>query len=85
MILILKIVAGILLGFGLLKLPTIYRRWKVKQFYLSLEPVDVFEKVKRADIYTDAQRSLLLALSITQSPKKREEIASQLAHSFSEK
>ena len=85
MILILEIAAGILLGFGLLKLPTIYRRWKLKTFYLSLEPVEVFEQVKRADVYTDPQRALLISLSITQSPERRKEIASQLVQSFPDK
>lgn len=85
MILILEIAAGILLAFGLLKLPTIYRRRKVENFYLSLEPVDVFEQIRRTDIYTDAQRALLISLSVAQSHEKRKEIASQLAHSFAEK
>jgi hypothetical protein len=85
MSLILEIAAGILLGFGLLKLPAIYRRWKVKKFYLSLEPAEVFNHVKQANLYTDAQQSLLMSLATAQSAKARKKIASQLAQSFAEK
>ena len=82
---IIEIAAGILLGFGLLKLPTVYRRWRVKNFYLHLEPVEVFTQVGRTDLYTDSQRALLVSLSVAQSTAERKKLASQLARSFAEK
>jgi hypothetical protein len=85
MTLILEIAAGILLGFGLLKLPTIYRRWKMKRIYSHLDLAGVFQHFDRTDSYTEVQRSLLLKLAVTQSPEERKEVASQLVSTFPDK
>lgn len=85
MTLILEIAAGILLGFGILRLPTIYRRRKVKNLYLALDSAEVAQHALRNDLYTAEQRTLLIRLSIASSLKERKQLASQLAHSFAEK
>jgi hypothetical protein len=85
MMLILEISAGILLGFGLLKLPSAYRRWKMKHFYATLDLADVLQHFDRTDVYTNAQRAMLLKLAVSQSPKERKELASELVQSFPDK
>jgi hypothetical protein len=82
MLLILEVAAGILLALGIWKLPAIYRRRKLRKWFLSLPSSEVILQAKRNDLYTSDQINLIIQLSLVQNQAERESLASELAHSF---
>ena len=84
MILVLEIAGGILLGLWLWHLPAIFRRKKVRNWYLNLSAEDAFDELLRPNAYTKDQRDLLTQLTFAKGDEKRE-VASRLANSFPDK
>jgi hypothetical protein len=82
MLLVFEVAAGILLALFIWRLPTIYRRRKLRNIYLSFSSAQVLFEATKADMYTKDQTNLLIQLALAQSQADRESLASQLADSF---
>jgi hypothetical protein len=82
MLLVFEITAGVLLVLFLWRLPTVYRRRKLRNWYLSLPASEVILEAKKSEMYTKDQTILLIRLSLAQKQANRESIASELANSF---
>jgi hypothetical protein len=82
MLLVLEVAAGVLLALCIWRLPAIYRRRKVRNWFLSLPSSEVILQAKRNDLYTNDQIELIIQLSLAQNQADRESLASELADSF---
>jgi hypothetical protein len=82
MLLVLEFAAGILLAFGIGRLPAVYGRRKLRNWFLSLPSSEVILQAKRNDLYTSAQIEVIMHLALAQNRAERESLASQLGDSF---
>jgi hypothetical protein len=82
MLLILEVAAGVLLALGIWRLPTIYRRRKMRNIYLSLSSAQLMVEALKAEIYTNDQTNLLIRLSLTQDQAERRLLVSDLVDTF---
>jgi hypothetical protein len=82
MLLVFEVVAGVLLALGIWRLPTVYRRRKVRNLYLRLSSAEALFEATKAEMYTKDQTDLLIQLALAQNQSEKESLASQLAASF---
>jgi hypothetical protein len=72
----------VLLALGLWRLPTIYRRRKMRNIYLGMSFGQLAAEALKAEIYTDDQTRLLIQLSLAQDQARRELLVSDLVDTF---
>jgi hypothetical protein len=82
MLVIVEVAIGMLLALGIWRLPTVYRRRKLRKWFLGLPSSEVILQAKRNDLYTNDQIELIIQLSLAQNQVDRESLASQIADSF---
>jgi hypothetical protein len=82
MLLVLEFAIGILLAFVIGRLPAVYGRRKVRNWFLSLPSSEVILQAKRNDLYTRDQIEVIMHLALAQNQAERESLASQLGESF---
>ena len=64
MSLVLEIAAGIVLGLGIWRLPTDYRRLKLHGYYLTLSADELVAEAFKAHLYTKDQQELLMTIGV---------------------